>query len=954
MADAFDPYHVWLGIPPEEQPPNRYRLLSIKLFESNPDVIDGAADRQAAHLRTFQSGQNAKLSQRLLNEVAAARVCLLKPESKAAYDQKLRASLGMAPPVSPGSEIGRAAPPPTGGSQIGRSAPAGVPAAQPLPSAMPLPQAGPIPQAAAENNWDALMGSPASKTLPSAKSKKTNPVRRSPSNAPKFIGAGVALVACIAAGVVFMAMRGPGEATLTFDWPAAERAGASLTVDGQPVTISADSPWELHYPPGNHQLVAERGPFKFETTLALAAGDQQTVAPAWKPKAKLAFAWPLLERTGATLLIDGRAQSVSQAVPLELPMEPGRHVVRITRPNSEPFEQTVVVAPDEVQIVTVVLPVPTVLVLDWPIADRHDAQLWIDNEPQQVDLNAEKLEFHVKPGQHTLRLARPGFATFEQAITIEAGSPASIIPQWKPLVAKTDPMPSKPVEFNPIVDNSHGSSGDTAPVAPEKPAPKTAPPSPAALAAAIKTIRETFSADYAKRPPEDQAQLAKKLFDAALETKDDPSDRFALLAESRDLAAHANNTAMAIGAIDQLAAEFDVDAFEMKLAALVQCAKESATPGANAALAETIKQIADDAVAAEEFATAQKLLTLFKSTALKSKDMQLIARATHADKEFADLRKQTELAKAAADVLKQKPDDAEANLTVGKFECFWQNDWAAGLPKLANGSDADLKKIAARDLSKPQEAADQASLGDAWWLLAGPQSEPAKGQITLRALHWYSQAVPGLSGFAKAKTERRIEDAEKERPTAVTHHARTIDLLKLVDVRRDTVQGKWELQNGILVSRTSSGSARIEFPYQPPDEYDYQIVFARVSGVCTVQTCSAAGHQFEWVMDAYGHLMGFDLINGQHVQGNPSAKPCKLLNGQRYVSVVKVRKSGVQAYIDSKFATEWKTDFNDMSLSDTNKLHNQNTLGFAFYESPTIVYSAKVIEITGVGKRLTP
>ncbi len=243
------------------------------------------------------------------------------------------------------------------------------------------------------------------------------------SNAPKFIGIGVALVACIAAGVAYMATRGPGEAILTFDWPPADRAGASLAIDGQPVAVPADGPWEYHCPPGNHQIVAERGPFKFETTLALAGGDQQTVAPAWKPKAKLAFAWPLQERTGATLLIDGRAQSVSQAVPLELPMEPGRHVVRITRPNSEPYEQTVVLAPDEVQIVMVVLPVPTVLVLDWPIADRQDARLWIDNEPQAIDLNAEKLEFHLKPGEHTLRLARPGFATLERAITIEAAAP---------------------------------------------------------------------------------------------------------------------------------------------------------------------------------------------------------------------------------------------------------------------------------------------------------------------------------------------------------------------------------------------------------------------------------------------------------------------------------------------------------------------------------------------------
>ncbi len=92
MAEAFDPYHVWLGIPPAEQPANYYRLLAIPMFEASPDVIDSAADRQTAHLRTFQGGKHGPITQRLLNEVAAARVCLLNAAQKAAYDQKLRAT----------------------------------------------------------------------------------------------------------------------------------------------------------------------------------------------------------------------------------------------------------------------------------------------------------------------------------------------------------------------------------------------------------------------------------------------------------------------------------------------------------------------------------------------------------------------------------------------------------------------------------------------------------------------------------------------------------------------------------------------------------------------------------------------------------------------------------------------------------------------------------------------
>lgn len=73
-------YHKWLGIPPDEQPPDHYRLLGIQQFESDPDVISNAADQRMVFLRQFQNGENAEVATKLLNEVAAARLALLNPE----------------------------------------------------------------------------------------------------------------------------------------------------------------------------------------------------------------------------------------------------------------------------------------------------------------------------------------------------------------------------------------------------------------------------------------------------------------------------------------------------------------------------------------------------------------------------------------------------------------------------------------------------------------------------------------------------------------------------------------------------------------------------------------------------------------------------------------------------------------------------------------------------------
>lgn len=109
----FDPYHKWLGISPQHQPPNHYRLLSLDLYESDPDVIDAAVDRIAAFLQDVATGPQAKESQKLLNEIAAARLCLLDETQRATYDERLRLQLAQAV-CPPGGASEPAVAPPVG------------------------------------------------------------------------------------------------------------------------------------------------------------------------------------------------------------------------------------------------------------------------------------------------------------------------------------------------------------------------------------------------------------------------------------------------------------------------------------------------------------------------------------------------------------------------------------------------------------------------------------------------------------------------------------------------------------------------------------------------------------------------------------------------------------------------------------------------------------------------
>ena len=279
MAESFNPYHVWLGIPPEEQPANHYRLLSIRLFETNADVIDHAADRQMAHLRTLQVGKHAEQSQRLLNELATARVCLLDPKKREDYDRQLRAKLAAAMPTAPASVVIG----PGGATAAGAASAA---------SAGALPASGSAivrqpPLRGASAAWG--RGNPA--TAAAARRQATN------RKLSYGIAAAAVLVAAIAIGMFAMSRpAAPATGTLVFDWPPAERQGAELTVDGQTQKIALGTdknPFDLTVPPGRHTLHLTRAGFApFSQSVELAAGTDRTIKPSWTPVRAVAINSP--------------------------------------------------------------------------------------------------------------------------------------------------------------------------------------------------------------------------------------------------------------------------------------------------------------------------------------------------------------------------------------------------------------------------------------------------------------------------------------------------------------------------------------------------------------------------------------------------------------------------------------------------------------------------------------
>ena len=90
MPEPFNAYHQWLSLPADETNPTYYQILGLAEFESDAAKITQAGDRAITRVRGFRPGQHAKEWSRLLDEINAAKSCLLDTAVKAEYDRCLR------------------------------------------------------------------------------------------------------------------------------------------------------------------------------------------------------------------------------------------------------------------------------------------------------------------------------------------------------------------------------------------------------------------------------------------------------------------------------------------------------------------------------------------------------------------------------------------------------------------------------------------------------------------------------------------------------------------------------------------------------------------------------------------------------------------------------------------------------------------------------------------------
>jgi hypothetical protein len=440
--------------------------------------------------------------------------------------------------------------------------------------------------------------------------------------------------------------------------------------------------------------------------------------------------------------------------------------------------------------------------------------------------------------------------------------------------------------------------------------------------------------------------LAQALLDAAPRTADNASDQYVLLGGAVNAAREGASARLCFAAADQIARLFEVDALPIKAHAATVMSLRADSPLVASENAREGLDLVDALIAAEDFTTAARLCALLRPVI--PSDSTLAPTLAARVKEIDALRIQRDRVAAQTVRLKATPDDPAANLFVGSYHCFTRGDWDRGLPMLAKGSDPELRKLAADDLANAARDDAAARLGDAWWKIGERQPESLRTKTWQRASAFYTRALAAATGLRRSLIEKRIATAP------VADEPGHVNLFALFSrTGANAVKGTPKLENGIL-SADAGQNLLVEFPYAPPEEYDYAVTFRAVTSgeFLQVQPCPG-GAQFSWRIGAFSNKWAWfeKLESGTYGRFSEQHRDAWMEAGERYTSVVKVRRDGVEAYLNDKRVASYKTDWKGVSLLPSLKLSRTDTLGLQCPPGFEIE-SATVVEVTGQGKIL--
>lgn len=195
--------------------------------------------------------------------------------------------------------------------------------------------------------------------------------------------------------------------------------------------------------------------------------------------------------------------------------------------------------------------------------------------------------------------------------------------------------------------------------------------------------------------------------------------------------------------------------------------------------------------------------------------------------------------------------------------------------------------------------------------------------------------------------------------------AGTLNLLAKVQIKRDAVRGHWDWQGSDLRLQRSlpppgNGLTRLQLPYEPRGEYDFDVEFTPISGEQEVhQVITVSGRPFSWVVHEPaegGVRAGFESVDGEavnHQSGGTALRKVMLVNGQRHHSKVEVRQDHVRGYLDGELLASYDItpdSLQALGLPSYLALRDSHRLGIAARDRELVIHKVEVREIVATAK----
>lgn len=213
-------------------------------------------------------------------------------------------------------------------------------------------------------------------------------------------------------------------------------------------------------------------------------------------------------------------------------------------------------------------------------------------------------------------------------------------------------------------------------------------------------------------------------------------------------------------------------------------------------------------------------------------------------------------------------------------------------------------------------------------------------------------AVP-LPPAASAPEISRLQESPTDK---LIDLKREVNLLEMVDVETDHVAGDWAREGATLLSPKAFG-ARIELPYEPPEEYVLTAVVEPLDEPNGLLLGQRLGKNRFVVLLSYaggGEPAGaLENVDGANVSANETSfRRAVFAKGRPSQIVCTVRKGGVTVLCDGQEIISWQGKPERLGLSDYWKTPRDNALLLGAYDCRYRFSRVTLMPISGEGKKL--